>query len=319
MENILIKQIQRVEKIAHYSKFRRFLNHPIRYGYAILYRKFIYSTNKKEKIVGTHLFWGSKMQIALPASTDIYLTGGKSHPSEIRLAKFIILNLTDGSHFLDIGAHYGYFTLLAAKLAGNNGKIMSFEPAESSYNLLRTNTKDLQNTSVFKLAVSKSEGNLIFYEFPNLHSEYNASDVSQFKDEAWFANSKPVKVEVQATTIDSITANKLFSPQLIKIDVEGGEYDVLEGGINYLKNHSPTIVMEYLEPNRKNKNHKKAVNLLLSIGYTAHLITQDGEIITIGDIDNYLISKGLESDNIVFIRKPWATLFVESYKISYKP
>ena len=302
MKNILLKQIQSVEKIANYSKFRRFLNHPIRYVHAIFHRKFIYSKTKKETIVGTQLFWGSTMQIALPASTDIYLTGGKSHASEIRLAKFIILNLTDGGHFLDIGAHYGYFTLLASKLAGNNGKIMSFEPAEKTYNLLNINTKNLKNTSIFPLAVSKCEGNLTFYEFPNLHSEYNSSDVSQFENEAWFNNSEPIKVEVQATTIDSITADKLFYPQLIKIDVEGGEYDVIKGGINYLKNHSPKIVMEYLEPNRKNESHKKALDLLLSMGYTSNIITQNGGILPIDDIDNYLVSEGLESDNIVFIK-----------------
>jgi FkbM family methyltransferase len=302
MRNKLINQIGSVEKIANYSKVGRFLNNPIKYIHAIFHRKFIYSNSKKEKIIGTDLFWGSKMQIALPASTDIYLTGGKSHSSEIRLAKFIILNMTEGSHFLDIGAHYGYFTLLASHLAGNSGKIMSFEPAENSHKLLSINTKNLQNTSVFKLAVSKSIGTLIFYEFPNLHSEYNSSDVSQFENESWFTNSKPIKVEVQATTIDAITGDKPFFAQLIKIDVEGGEFDVIEGGINYLKNHSPKIIMEYLEPNRKNESHKKALDLLLSIGYTSNLITKDGETIPIDDIDGYLIREGLESDNIVFIK-----------------
>jgi FkbM family methyltransferase len=302
MRNKLINQIGSVEKIANYSKIGRFLNNPIKYIHAIFHRKFIYSNSKKEKIIATDLFWGSKMQIALPASTDIYLTGGKSHSSEIRLAKFIILNMTEGSHFLDIGAHYGYFTLLASHLVGNSGKIMSFEPAENSHKLLSINTKNLKNTSVFKLAVSKSEGTLVFYEFPNLHSEYNSSDVSQFENEAWFTNSKPIKVEVQATTIDAITGDKPFYPQLIKIDVEGGEYDVIKGGINYLKNYAPKIIMEYLEPNRKNESHKKALDLLLSIGYTSNLITKDGETTPIDDIDGYLIRGGLESDNIVFIK-----------------
>lgn len=75
------------------------------------------------------------MNIALPASTDIYLTGGKSHDSEIRLAKFLIKNLNQGDNFVDIGAHYGYFTLLGAHLVGKGGRVF-FEPGKSTYSLL---------------------------------------------------------------------------------------------------------------------------------------------------------------------------------------
>jgi len=302
MKKKLIEQIENVEKIANYSKVKRLLNNPIKYIFAIFYKKFFYPKTKKEKTIEAPLFFGKKMQIALPASTDIYLTGGKSHVSEIKLAKYMINNLNKGDHFLDIGAHYGYFTLLAAEIIGSNGKIMSFEPTSSSYKLLLENTKALKNTTILQTAISNSEENLIFYEFPNLHSEYNASDVSQFENEDWFQKSPPVKVEVQATTIDHITKDKDFNPQMIKIDVEGAEYNAIQGGINYFKNQSPKIVMEYLEPKRKNETHRKALELLLSIGYYSHIITQNGDTRPMKNIDEYLINEKLESDNIVFMK-----------------
>lgn len=108
MNELLIKQLSEVEKIASSSKIRRLLDNPYKYLYAILFRQLAYSRKKREVIKTTTLFYGKKMKVALPASTDIYLTGGKSHDSEIRLARFLIQNLSGEEHFLDIGAHYGY-------------------------------------------------------------------------------------------------------------------------------------------------------------------------------------------------------------------
>jgi hypothetical protein len=58
--------------------------------------------------------------------------------------------------------------------------------------------------------------------------------------------------------------------------------------------------MEYLEPKRKNEFHKKALEILLSIGYHSYVINNDGSIELIAHIDYYLENKKLESDNIVF-------------------
>jgi FkbM family methyltransferase len=296
----LIKEINKVERIASSSKIKRLLNNPYKYIFAIVFRQFIYPKKKKERITYATLFFGKKMKIALPASTDIFLTGGKSHNSEIRLARFIILNLRGNDHFLDVGAHYGYFTMIASEIVGNNGKVVAFEPSDRSYKLLNENRKTLNNTVTFQKAVSDSNDNLIFYEFPNLHSEYNSSDISQFENESWFNNSKPAKTTVSATTIDEVTKDGTFSPRIIKIDVEGGEYKVIQGGITYLQKNSPYIVMEYLEPKRHNESHKKALELLLSLSYKSNIIVQNGQIEPIKDVDTYLTNNHLESDNIVF-------------------
>lgn len=299
-KNALLDSLKSVEKIANFSKIMRLINNPYKYLSAMYYREFVYPKTKKEKIVSTKLFYGKKMNIALPASTDIYLTGGKSHSSEIRLAKFIINNLNNSNHFLDVGAHFGYFTLLASEIVGANGMVLSFEPANKSHELLVGNVSSLTNTRVYQKAVSNSLEPITFFEFPNLYSEYNTSDTSQFESENWYNSSKPNKVVVNATTIDEITKDKIFNPTIIKIDVEGAEYNVISGGLTYLKSHSPQIVMEYLEPKRKNETHKKALDLLLGLGYKSYIINYNGGIELIANIDNYLETSNLESDNIVF-------------------
>ena len=294
--------LKSVEQIANYSKIVRLLHSPYKYLSVMFYREFIYSKTKKEKIVSTKLFYGKKMNIALPASTDIYLTGGKSHISEIRLARFIINNLDNSDHFLDIGAHFGYFTLLASEIVGANGRVVSFEPASKSYKLLELNAAELRNVQTYQMAISDSLESIAFYEFPNLQSEYNTLIISQFEGEQWFNNAKPTKVEVKTTTIDNITKDETFSPKVIKIDVEGAEYKAIAGGLTFFKTHSPLIVMEYLEPKRKNDSHKKALDLLLSLGYSSFIIKNSGNLEQIADIDKYLADEKLESDNVVFVK-----------------
>ncbi|MFY7846942.1 FkbM family methyltransferase [Chryseobacterium gambrini] len=303
MKNTLIENLKKVEFLANCSKWKRFFNNPYKYCTAMIYREFIYAKSKQEKMVEADMFFGRKMKIALPASTDLYLTGGKTHVSEIRLALFLINHLKTDSCFLDIGAHYGYFTLLASELIGENGSILSFEPTEKSFHLLQRNTETIPNVRCFQMAVSDSQEASIFYEFPNLFSEYNTSDIAQFEKEKWFNQSTPKKVEVKTTTLDHIIKSEIINPKIIKVDVEGGEYKVIMGGLNYLKEEAPILVMEYLEPRRKNESHLKALHLLHEIGYQSKIITSEGNLFPVTDVDNYLKNQKLESDNIVFIKE----------------
>lgn len=297
--SLLLQKINKVEVLASASKLQRLLFNPYKYISSIFFRDFQYKKSKKEKLVKAQVFFGDIMNIALPASTDIYLTGGKSHDSEIRLAKFIIQTLNSGDHFLDIGAHYGYFTLLAAKLVGETGKVSAFEPTVNSFHLLQQNCDLHSNISIYQQAVSDTQDSIHFYEFDNLHSEYNSSDVKQFEQEDWFKQSPPKKISVSCTTIDQITASD-FCPKIVKIDVEGGEYNVVKGALRFIENNVPFIAMEYLEPGRHNIEHQKAVTFLKEHGYKTYIIESSGLLKDIEDIDSYLLEHKLESDNIVF-------------------
>ncbi len=300
MKNELLQKLQTVETIASFSKFGRFCHQPFKYLLAIGYRKFIYQKNKVPKIIHAKLFWGQTMTVALPAATDIFLTGGKSHHSEIRLAKFLIENLKTGQHFLDVGAHYGYFSLLAAQLLGNKGKIISYEPSASNFEMLRINAKNIAAIIIENKAVSNNTEPIVFYEFPNQYSEYSTTDIKQFEQATWLASATPKKVEIAANTIDNICFENNLKPQIIKIDVEGAEHIVIQGAQNTLANQKPFVVMEYLEPKRKNEEHKKAHDLLSKSGYSAHLILNNGQLQKVIDIDGYLTQNKLESDNIVY-------------------
>jgi hypothetical protein len=137
-QNRLISQLYEVESVAKLSKISRFLSRPYAYFYAIAYRELVYPFTQTEKIIEAKLFYGNMMKIALPSATDIFITGGKSHSSEIRLALFMIKNLAENNHFLDIGAHFGYFTLLAAEIVGKNGESSSLRTNKQEFSIAKT-------------------------------------------------------------------------------------------------------------------------------------------------------------------------------------
>ena len=135
----LLQRLDRVDRIAKASKWQRLLYHPWRYLWASYINWVQYPRHKRSVAVLASTFFGSRMEVRLPAGTDIYLTGGKSHDSEIRLARLMIRQLQPGDTFWDIGAHYGFFSLLATRLVGEAGKVVSFEAAPSTYTVLAQN------------------------------------------------------------------------------------------------------------------------------------------------------------------------------------
>lgn len=298
----LYKKIEKVSRLSHASKVSRLLHSPAKYLYAILLKNAIYPLFQVETKTTCTLFTGERINILLPASTDIYLTGGKSHASEIRLAKFLILNLNKADVFWDIGAHYGYFSLLASVLVGEDGQVVSAEASPTTFSILSENCKKANNIHTLNKAVSDKEEQISFYELPNLYAEYNSTDITQFEKERWFQKIKPKQVTVAAITLDGLYSKYKKYPNIIKIDVEGGELAVISGALNVLgqKEQSPMLVMEFLEPKRHNQPHKDAAYQLLQRGYQPHIIRQDGSIFPTEDIEDHLLTNKLESDNIVF-------------------
>lgn len=152
------------------------------------------------------------------------------------------------------------------------------------------------------MAVSDDEANVAFYEFENMHSEYNSMEISQFENELWFRKHVPKKVNVAATTIDALIAKEGFVPDIIKVDVEGVEDKVVMGGQSFFKEQAPVVIIEYLAAARLNRAHQRAVKLLRSWGYVSFLISKEGRCRPVSDIENALRINGLNSDNIVFVK-----------------
>ncbi len=296
----LRRRFEDVERLSCGSAGARALSRPIKYARFILINKIIYKVFGRSFTVKARPFFGGAMWVELPAGTDIFLTGGKTHESELRLAKFLLRRLSDGNTFFDIGAHFGYFTLLAQALVGSSGAVYAFEPALLNRRLLQKNAGNRQGITLSNKALSAAAGTVTFYEFPALYSEYNAMNVEQFRNEPWFRRADVKEHVVSAISLDQIISEGAPVPDIIKIDVEGSEDKVITGAETLLRGASPIIVMEFLSDGRHNEGHRRAAALLAASGYTPSAIDGDGGLISIDDIEAYLAGTGADSDNIVF-------------------
>jgi len=303
MNTDMLHSLQRIEQLATASKLARLVEMPLRYAYAIGFRVLRYRFTKKGVSKRVMTFFGVPMTVVLPASTDIYLTGGKSHNSEIRLARFLIRQLKAGGAFTDIGAHFGYFSLLAARLVGSQGQVIAFEASTTTYAVLSDNVASMPTVQAYHNAVSNKQEKISFYEFPVLYNEYNSLDIEQFTTENWFQEFKPTKIDVCAVTLDDFFTSTARMPDVIKIDVEGAELKVIQGATELLRRTKPVVVLEYLAPKRHNEGHQHAVALLRELGYQAKYIASDGSLVSCPDLNAHLYVQRIDSDNFVFVKE----------------
>src|SRR5262249_21386484 len=67
------------------------------------------------------------------------------------------IHLRAGDTFWDIGANIGWFSLLASKIVGSDGKVFSFEPSPDVFNLLSANTRGLNSIRVIQCGVGNAD------------------------------------------------------------------------------------------------------------------------------------------------------------------
>ncbi|AIE74687.1 MULTISPECIES: FkbM family methyltransferase [unclassified Synechocystis] len=149
--------------------------------------------------------------------------------------------LKSGDVFLDIGANYGMFTLFASTLVGGEGKVIAIEPQPRLAEALRQSKiqNQLKQMSVLEIALSNQTG-LEEFAVPS-----RSSGIGSLFQEHAGGSSKTTKINVNVKTLDQITEEmQLSKVNLIKVDVEGAELLVFQGGQLFLKEQFPFIWFE---------------------------------------------------------------------------
>lgn len=294
------EKLLQAEKKVHTPKWQRIFSSPFTYPVTMAFNKVFYPLTKKEWFKTVTPFFDAPLTIALPSGTDILFHGIKAHDSEIRLSKFLTKKLDLGDVFIDIGAHHGYYTLLAASRVGENGKVMAIEASQHSFDLLQRNTARHSNVRVFHNAAGEAPGEIVFYEYPGPYAEYNTIIKGAYDQAKWKQKAKEIVTRVNTITLAEIIDENKISKAVIKIDVEGGEYSVLKGMGHFLQNENFIIIMEYLYSEDDKNTHHHATHFLKQNGYVCYSINHAGELVVVDHIDNYMISKSFTSDNLVF-------------------
>ena len=150
---------------------------------------------------------------------------------------------------VDCGSNYGFYSLYVASISQEN-QVLAFEASPKTFNSFRTNLElnNFKNIDCRNLAISE-----VSQKFISFYESYNDWESSATHNK--FKNNKIVKI--QTTTIDQELSKKDLSnfAVIIKLDVEGNEFNAIQGGKDTILKYEPLITIELSRYNFNNQNY----------------------------------------------------------------
>jgi FkbM family methyltransferase len=218
-------------------------------------------------------------------------------PAEIR---FVRQSLRPGQVAVDIGCHKGAYTYWMRRRVGPSGAVYAFEPQPRQVAYLREAFSAMQydNVELVPMAVSDKSGQLPLYT-PTISTHFASLEVGPpsrggLRGAARVATPTSPRL-VDVTTLDAFFTGDRRPPQFLKIDVEGHELSVLEGGRRTLESHHPTILVECEARHRRDGDIRPVFNFLKSLGYSGSFFWQGGRR-PLGEFDP-AVHQRLDSDS----------------------
>jgi FkbM family methyltransferase len=202
---------------------------------------------------------GSKMYLNLKdfgLSKQLILNGIRE-PECTRIMK---KELKKGMIIAEIGANIGYYALLEASIIGKTGKIYAIEPFPLNFDLLNKNINlnSYQNIiDAYNIAISNRSGVEKLY----VKDKHNLCNMLENESEG--------SIEVKTETFDNFIKNKQ-KPELIRMDIEGYEYFVLDGMKKTIKQCNSCkmfIELHLYQMDKKGLDYKKPVKTLFELGF----------------------------------------------------
>jgi FkbM family methyltransferase len=180
--------------------------------------------------------------------------------------------LKKGDVVIDVGANSGLYSIFYSKLVGDAGVVHAFEPDTATFLLLHENLKlnNCNNVAVYNYALSNKESNIEMVTFNPENIKLKSGDSFKYIQEVAADKIKDEHNTLKAFRLDDLvelnTAPKI---DFMKIDVEGAELLVLQGSVNTILKHKPTIVFELCGEwtNRFNYKPYHLLFFLKGLGY----------------------------------------------------
>jgi FkbM family methyltransferase len=156
-----------------------------------------------------------------------------------------------GGVVYDVGAHVGFYTLLASVLVGSTGRVVAFEPFPRNLGYLRRHLElnRAENVTVVEGAVCDHDGTV------RLRDSLGSSQVHV---------DKRGTLPVRAIMLDGFVYQDHLPPaSVIKMDIEGSEAAALRGAMRLLKEKRPLLFLSTHGP----EAHAECCRLLVELGY----------------------------------------------------
>lgn len=198
-----------------------------------------------------------------PRTTDLLIIAGLHEPTTSKW-----FDVKEGDTMIDVGAHIGRYTLLAAKSAS---QVIAVEPDPSNFSLLERNVKlnGFDNTILLNVALSDRPGERLLYPPLDEHTDTYSLEPNWRRDS--IRDCKSSGKSVKCRTLDEITTTLgVEAVDWLKVDVEGHEVHVLEGAKATL-GRTTHLVLEV-----SHGNEKRCKELLEQSGF--RLVSSENDV-----------------------------------------
>jgi len=260
--------IQQIKKFVKRNEFLRRIILPI-IDRSILFKMHI----KFNLTFSFNLLNGKKIKFFPKGQIAFGIFTNKFELKELEIFQSL---LKEGMTIVDAGANIGLYSLVASKIVGNSGKVISYEPSFETFQILKNNIEinNVSNVVLTNCGLGETEDEVLI-----LRQDMGTKDAERYimpsnhvPDEN-LINVKEInsKEEIRIDTLDNnLKKNKINKIDFLKIDTEGFEYYILLGAKEILLN-SPEIIMlmecTALGTSRANTTQKKVFELLGDLGF----------------------------------------------------
>ncbi|SDW23372.1 FkbM family methyltransferase [Lysobacter enzymogenes] len=161
---------------------------------------------------------------------------------EARLERFYSQVLKPGDVCVDVGAHRGRHTIPLAKAVSASGRILAFEPIDFvAAELKQAVDRDgLSQVEVINHALGRQAGSFSFV------LALDALEYSGLRERVYDSPTRLRNIEVAVQRLDDVVAQRgLPAVHYMKIDTEGGEWDVIQGAADTIRRWNPVVTFEF--------------------------------------------------------------------------
>lgn len=169
------------------------------------------------------------------SALGIHLTRNQRYDAlSLRVMQRVV---SHSSNCVDVGAHKGEILDELLKLAPN-GKMFAFEPIPQMFEALQSKYVELPNVMLSNCALSDRNGTSSF-QYVKTNPAY-----SGLRKRTYLQKETIEEISVQNCLLDEVIP-KDVKIDFIKIDVEGGEFQVLKGAVNIIQRDRPVVIFEH--------------------------------------------------------------------------